>query len=177
MTHTETEIQFTGTGTTANDSIEDFSYTVSDGNGNQAEGTATIRVTDVDPPFASNFSLQATQGVPLVVSLTEGNDPQLFDYGDVEGDLSLVDFSVDSRSVQGANISRVLNEITYATPAGFVGLDSFQYSVNDGNGNNAVGFITITISQARRTEKTNSFWDSDGSDELLDLLASDSSLR
>ncbi|MEB8432155.1 Ig-like domain-containing protein [Cocleimonas sp. KMM 6892] len=114
-----------------------FTYTVSDGNG--GSDTATVTVV-VDPaansaPVAVDDNKTTLQNTPVSFnSLTNDSDP--------END-TLTITAVGSPSHGSAEISG--NQIIYTPDNGYVGQDSFSYTISDGKGNTATATETVTI--------------------------------
>ncbi|MEA1950068.1 MAG: Ig-like domain-containing protein, partial [Planctomycetota bacterium] len=127
-----------------------FDYTVSDGNGGTATNTITITVTGLnDAPVAVADSESSDEDTTVDVDITDNDfDPDL---GDT---FSMVTF--DDTSTSGAVItdngdgtlnydprgSAALN----ALPEGETATDTFTYTIEDANGLQAVGTVTVTVS-------------------------------
>ncbi|MCH9052990.1 MAG: cadherin-like domain-containing protein [Proteobacteria bacterium] len=121
-------------GETTDDS---FTYTVSDGHGGAAKAKVKVTITGVnDAPVAADDAAATDVDTPVTIAVL-ANDT------DVDGDgLSIAAVS------QGANGSVTVNadnSITFTPEAGFTGLDSFTYSVADGNGGGDTGAVTVTV--------------------------------
>ncbi len=162
-------------GFSGNDS---FRYTVSDGNGAEAQGVVNITVTKVvpvnNPPMAGEDSVTTQQDVPVTITDLLANDT------DPDGD-SLSISGVDERSAQGGTVvNNGDGTVTYTPPAGYVGNDSFGYLISDGRGGQAQGLVRVTIEEvappANRAPVAN---DDDAETEMdtpvtiMDVLAND----
>jgi len=104
--------------------VASFTYTITDGNGNFSQATATINVAAVnDAPVAQNDPVGTAFNTPVVISVL-GND------SDVDGDT----ISVQSTSTpaNGSVVTNSDNTITYTPITGFSGADSFDYTITDG---------------------------------------------
>src|SRR5439155_1654069 len=116
---------------------DQFTYTVSDGNGGTT--TATVRVT-VDAvkhaPVANGHSATLDEDTAATINVL-ANDT------DVEGDALAV-----TGVTQGAHGSVVLNAdgtVTYTPAANFNGNDGFTYTISDGHGGTATGTVTLVV--------------------------------
>ena len=120
--------------------VDSFTYTVSDGQGGTDTGTVTVTVNPVnDAPVAGDDAVSTNEDTPLVISAASllAND----------SDVDLDTLSVQSFT-QGANGTVVDNgdgTFTYTTNADFNGVDSFTYTVYDGNGGTDTGTVTVTV--------------------------------
>ncbi len=125
---------------TANFSGTDsFDYTVSDGQGGTDTATVTITVNSVnDDPVAVDDTATTDQDSSLLV-------PVLSNDSDVEGD-TLTVLSATAGSAGSTAIEN--NQIRYTPDAGFVGDDSFSYTVEDGNGGSATATVNITVTES-----------------------------
>ena len=105
---------------------DSFSYTISDGNG--GTDTATVSITVIaenDPPVSADDLANTSQDAPVAVSpLTNDND--------VDGDpLSIATFTQASN---GTVTNSGGGTLLYTPNSGYIGSDSFSYTVSDGNG-------------------------------------------
>jgi len=117
-----------------------FSYTIGDGNGGSDTATVTITVNPVnDAPAALDDSYTTDEDTPLIVAAPGvlAND------SDVEGD-TLTVTSKTGPSHGDVTISAD-GSFTYTPEANFNGLDSFVYSISDGNGGSGNATVTITV--------------------------------
>ena len=116
--------------------IDSFTYTVSDGNGGTATANVSVAVALVnDPPVAQNDFGSTNEESPLTIAvLANDNDP--------DGDT----LSVQS-ATQPASGSVVNNgtSVTYTPAADFNGVDSFTYTISDGNGGTATANVSVTV--------------------------------
>ena len=121
---------------------DEFTYTVSDGDGGNASAVVMINVTGVnDDPIAADDVATTLEGIPVTIDV-RNND------GDVDGDTLTI--SNPGTSVSGAVTTDGV-EITYTPDAGHIGGDSFIYTVHDGNGGYATATVTVTTKDATAT--------------------------
>ncbi|ERT04124.1 hemolysin-type calcium-binding repeat family protein, partial [Lyngbya aestuarii BL J] len=129
---------FTGTDT--------FEYTIDDGNG--GTDTATVTVT-VEPPANTNPDAvddTRTTGfnTPVTINvLANDTDPE-------NDPLDITTF--DQNSANGGTVARSENgQLIYTPAANFTGTDTFNYTVNDGNGGTDTATVTVTVEEPVNT--------------------------
>ena len=112
---------------------DSFTYTVIDGNGDDiATVTVTINVVN-DVPVADIQNVSTNEGVNKLITLT-GSDVE-------SPTLSFVVTSLPSNGIlSGTGASR-----TYAPDDNFFGLDSFKFTVSDGDATSAEATISVTV--------------------------------
>ncbi|HEX9637847.1 MAG TPA: Ig-like domain-containing protein [Acidobacteriota bacterium] len=119
---------------------DSFEYTVSDG-GLTDTATVTVTVTQGQSnqaPVANDDSATTPQDTPVTVDvLANDSDP--------DGD-SLTVTGV-SDPANGSAVSNGDGTVTYTPDAGFVGSDSFSYTISDGNGGTATATVSITVTE------------------------------
>jgi Ca2+-binding RTX toxin-like protein len=117
-----------------------FDYTIGDGNG--GTDTATVNVTVEEPapniaPVANDDEANAMTHQAKAINVL-GNDT------DDNGDFLTITSATDP-----ANGSVVVNEsgssLTYTSDEDFTGIDTFDYTVGDGNGGSDTGTVTVTV--------------------------------
>ncbi len=115
-----------------------FTYTVSDGQGGTATGTVTVTVTSGPAanraPIANPDSGTTPQGQAVVVPVT-ANDT------DADGDALTA--SAPTTPANGT-ATCTATSCTYTPNAGFVGTDTFSYTVSDGQAT-STALVTITV--------------------------------
>jgi len=115
---------------------DSFTYTITDGHGNAATGTVNITVSaSLGVPVPLNDVASVTMNTATSIAvLANDTDP--------EGQaLTLTAVSTPAHgtaSIVGGNIS-------YTPTGGYVGVDSFVYTVSDTDGHTATGMVTITV--------------------------------
>jgi hypothetical protein len=116
--------------------IDTFTYTVADGNGGFDTATVTVTVTPAndDPTAVDDTDSTAEDTAVTVDVLANDTDPELDS------------LTVDSIT-QGANGSVVNNgtDVTYDPNPDWNGIDTFTYTVADGNGGFDTATVTITV--------------------------------
>jgi len=88
-------------------------------------------------PYFLNLTVRSN--VPAAIPVS-----RLLAGSDADGDsISLTE--LDSVSANGAAIQLNTGVITYPTPSGFLGSDSFHYVITDGSGDSAQGTVSLTV--------------------------------
>jgi hypothetical protein len=116
--------------------VDQFSYTVSDGRGGTATAMVFVAVTGVnDPPRAQDDSATAEQGEPTTI-------PVLANDTDPDGDPLFIASLADPES----GLATIAEGAVVYTPAeGFVGTDTFRYTISDGRGGSDTGVVTVGV--------------------------------
>jgi hypothetical protein len=111
---------------------ETFTYTITQG-ADSVMGVVTVAVAPVnDAPVASDGQVEVVEGQPITITLVGS---------DVEGDA--LTFSIDAPlngSVTGAG-----PEVVYTPTAGFVGVDQFTFTVDDGQDSSEPASVVVTV--------------------------------
>jgi hypothetical protein len=115
-----------------------FTFAVHDGRTYSAPATVSISVMPLnDPPVAADDTVTTTMDSPAEIHVLN-ND------GDPDGDaLTII-------SVTGPAHGTVVNHgsyLDYTPGAGFVGTDSFNYTISDGNGGFAIALVSVTVTE------------------------------
>ncbi|MCU9849246.1 cadherin domain-containing protein [Defluviimonas sp. WL0024] len=110
--------------------------TVSDGISPSNAALATIAIDRAPDPVRDAVS--TTPDTPAVISDVLAND----DPGDWPASVTGFD-SVSSAG--GTVIAGANNSFSYTPPAGFIGSDSFTYTITDFDGDSATGLVTIAV--------------------------------
>ncbi len=134
---------------------DSFEYTVSDGYGATDTGRVTIRIVGLnDAPRAGDDALAAGEDVAVAVTAAQG---VLANDGDPDGDpLSVIPFS--QVSALGARVTMAADGSYAYDPTGSAAIqalgdgdtliDSFGYTVADGDGATDRGTVTVTVTGA-----------------------------
>ena len=119
------------------DGIDRFTYTVSDGRGGTAVGEVEVTVAALNAsPVAVDDTVTVESGTPISVDVL-AND------SDVEGGpLTLVRLSVPEHGRVTVEPDQTL---TYCSEAGFIGADSFTYTVRDPRGAESSATVAVTV--------------------------------
>lgn len=119
---------------------DNFTYTVKDGNGGVTSGKVAVTVTAVeDTPTAANDTLDEMEagGTKVKVDLISNDS-------DPDGDAITI---TDVDSAQYGTVS-FANGIVYYQPGSTADVtDSFSYTIEDSNGNEATGYVKVGIVQ------------------------------
>lgn len=111
---------------------ESFSYVIADDSGGTSVADVTVTVNPVnDAPVAvkDSFSVDPTQQLSFsTADLIRNDNP-----GPGESGQTLTVTAVPTSTVEGGTLVNDAGNLTYTPPAGFVGTDSFMYTVSDGD--------------------------------------------
>ncbi len=117
--------------------VVSLTYTIDDGNGGTATANIVITVNPVnDNPVAVNDSAMTDEDVAVTIDVL-AND------SDVDGDT----LSIDSATTPANGSVNVTPDfqIDYTPALGFSGVDTFDYTISDGNGGLATATVTVTV--------------------------------
>jgi VCBS repeat-containing protein len=116
---------------------DQFTYTISDGNGGSDSATITISVTPVnDPP-------NAIQDVATVLEDSSNNEIDVL-INDIDPDGDAI--TIISITQPSHGTSTYTSDYVYYTPtADYSGSDSFSYTISDGNGGSDSAIVQITV--------------------------------
>jgi len=120
--------------------LETFTYTIVDGPASRSDSltdtaTVQVRVSKIAPPVANNDAITMSQSTPQLILAVLDND---YDPNDLP--LTLADFSTPSHGTVRLNG----NTLLYQPNPGFVGTDTFNYTISNGN-LTSIAFVNITI--------------------------------
>ncbi|MGH9968876.1 MAG: Ig-like domain-containing protein [Pyrinomonadaceae bacterium] len=141
---------------------DSFTYTISDGRG--GFDTATVRVT-VNPP--GNRPPDAVDDTATTCKNRPKRINVLANDRDPDGDPLTV-----GAVTQPANGSVVINSdntVTYTPRRGFVGTDSFTYTISDGRGGSDTARVTVTVGRCDGDEDDDDDFDDDGDRDDHDI--------
>ena len=118
-----------------------FKYNVSDDDGKTGSGTVTVTVYDTRPPIASHDAYFVPAGATLDVEAPEGLLRNDFD---PDGGTLRVNsaFGFENGFVSGLVTN---GRFTYVPNPGFVGTDTFSYTISNEDGRTATGAVTIIV--------------------------------
>ncbi len=127
---------FTYTPDAAFSGVDQFTYTVRDGDGATATGTVTITVLAPNaPPQAVDDETLTMAGPVTIDLLANDSDPD----GDALRIVALGTPAYGSVTVDAGQI------VTYWPQAGFTGTDRFSYTIDDGRGEAATATVTVRV--------------------------------
>jgi hypothetical protein len=132
-------VGFAGTGS--------FVYTISDGHGGTASGSATITVLAPpnQPPVANPDSATTVTGAGVTIAvLANDSDPNA-------DPLTVI---AVGNAVGGSAAINANNTVTFSPAAGFSGAASFTYTISDGRGLTASSGVNVTVTLAAGVDKT-----------------------
>jgi VCBS repeat-containing protein len=117
---------------------DSFVVTISDGNGGTTTSTVNIGIASLNhAPVANNDSATTDENTAVTVAVRTNDTDSDADPLTVTG------------VTQGANGSVVIDLVTgnpiYTPDAGYVGSDSFTYTISDGNGGTATATVNVTV--------------------------------
>lgn len=116
---------------------DSFSYSISDGRGGAATGQVSVTVVAVnDAPVANTDSATTAKNRSVTIDVV-AND------SDVDGDALRI-ISV-GRPQRGSASITPDNKIRFSPRPGFRGTDSFEYTIEDGQGATASARVTVTV--------------------------------
>ncbi|MEO1505529.1 MAG: Ig-like domain-containing protein, partial [Pseudomonadota bacterium] len=115
---------------------DSFQVTIGDGQGGSVVSTVNVTVAPVnDDPVANNDTGQTVLDTPVIIDVT-ANDM------DADGDTPQIIGTTDGGN--GAVVDNGDGTVTYTPNAGYVGGDSFTYTIDDGQGG-ALAQATVTV--------------------------------
>jgi large repetitive protein len=116
---------------------DNFTYTVSDGNGGTTTGTVSVNVAAVnDAPTTAGGTADVTEDGSVTGQLAAT---------DVDGDALSFGLAPNGAPANGTVTINPDGSYSYTPAANFNGTDSFTYTVSDGNGGVTVGSISVTV--------------------------------
>jgi hypothetical protein len=102
--------------------------------------TCTLRVFVNDPPVVATVTAQTPQNTPVLIRATK------LLFGAVDPDGNPVTLAgVYNFSAEGGRCVLGPTGITYTPMAGFLGVDTFTYMVDDGYGGRGYGTVVVTV--------------------------------
>ena len=119
-----------------------FTYTISDGKGNTAIGSVTVTINQA--PVTIDDTATTTVNTPVTIDvLANDSDPNSTDV------LRIIGGTLPANGT----VRIVNNKLVYTPRTGFVGTDSFTYTVTDDKGNRKTAKVTITVGTAPNANK------------------------
>jgi hypothetical protein len=116
-------------------------YAISDNNGGTADGQITLQVNAInDAPEATNDFVSTLINTPINIDVL-ANDM------DIDGDALTVNSTTGG---QGTTVIEADDTITYTPAVGFIGTDTFDYIVDDGNGGTSTAVASVDVGATSR---------------------------
>lgn len=112
-----------------------FTYALDDGCGGTVEGTVTVDVRN-QAPVAVDDGADTYRGTAIEVDVM-AND------SDPDGDT--IEPAIDSEPENGTVAVTADGTMLYTPEPGFVGTDTFAYTIDDGDGGTAVGTVAVNV--------------------------------
>ncbi|MCI4661016.1 MAG: Ig-like domain-containing protein [Neomegalonema sp.] len=117
-----------------------LSYDLTDAGGNTVTGSVAVTVSSVpDAPIAADDTAQTEQDQSITIDvLANDRDP--------DGDA----LSVSVASAENGAVSIIQGgEVSYSPNAGFVGVDTITYTIDDGTGRSDSAEVSVTVASAQ----------------------------
>ena len=144
-----------------------FTYTIHDGYGGSATATVIVNINPVnDDPVANDDDATSNEDTAITIDVL-ANDT------DVDGDtLTIQSVSQPTNGTVTHNGS----DVTYTPNANFNGIDSFEYTVSDGNGGTDTATVTVCVGGDNDAPMALDDYASTDEDVglMIDVLANDS---
>ncbi|KOY52684.1 Ig-like domain-containing protein [Polaribacter dokdonensis] len=133
---------FIYTPATGFEGTDSFQYVITDKSGDASIGEVTVTVARVeDVPFAVDDTITIDQDT------TQNIDVLSNDSFGTDGAAQNEALTVPANSDLGGLLSVANNLVVYTPASGFVGVDSFTYTITDDSGDTATADVTITITE------------------------------
>ena len=117
---------------------DQFTYTISDGNGGTDTATVTIAVEEDDKVVASNEVIATEEGESVTIDVLSNDD----------ADATIT--RIVTAATHGV-VTMVNGKLVYTPNPGFYGTDKFIYEVKDPNGNIDTATVTVTVNKPENT--------------------------
>lgn len=171
--------------------VDSFTYVASDGQGNSNIATVEIEIVgeNDDPVADDDFGTfdQSSDTVITIDALAGDTDVDVWPTPDTLSISSLSDIADDGGSAggsgtsiltdSGGNATIVDGQIQYVAADGFFGIDTFEYTVSDGNGGTDTGLVRITVLPDNiapiADDDTRTIIEDAGATELASVLGND----
>ncbi|MBT8101519.1 MAG: tandem-95 repeat protein, partial [Gammaproteobacteria bacterium] len=142
------------------DGADSFTFTVNDGEYTSVAATVSITVNAANTaPEADSQAVSAAKDTPLAITLT-GSDPES----------DPLTFTIATGPSNGT-LSGAAPNVTYTPDSGYVGADSFTFTVSDGEFTSAAATVSITVNTANTAPVVNA-----GPDQTITLPLDTASL-
>jgi VCBS repeat-containing protein len=125
--------------------VATINYGVSDGNGGTGYASVSVNVIENQAPVTQNDSASTDDRTAIIIA------PLANDTDSNDDALTLISAGAE----QGSITINTDNTLTYTPQAGFDGYDIITYTIDDGNGGQATGQITVTVKAYETITVTN----------------------
>ncbi|MEM5507959.1 Ig-like domain-containing protein [Pseudoalteromonas sp. AS71] len=154
--------------------VDQFQYQAIDALGATSTATVTLIInSEPDNPVAQNDAYQFSKN--KLFEVTTQNGLLVNDFNIEAGDLSVNTTAINTTQ-NGELTLKVDGSFTYQPDLGFIGVDSFTYSISNEQGLTATAQVTLSESGVNTFPEANDdqyTLDEDSSASLLDVLAND----
>jgi len=122
--------------------LDSFTFKVNDGTQDSAPATITVTVPALnDAPVAEDDVASMYEGEAMTINVI-GNDT------DVDGTIDPSTVTIGTGPSNGSVVENVDGTVTYTPTAGFIGTDTFTYTVQDDDGATSnEGVVTVTVKE------------------------------
>lgn len=115
---------------------DSFTYTISDGFGGTSSATVTVTMTSNNQsPVANNDDESTLKNQPVTIQVLAN---------DTDVDADVLSISSITQGTNGAVVNNSTN-VTYTPNNGYVGGDSFTYTIDDGQGGTSTATVTVNV--------------------------------
>ena len=105
--------------------------------------SATLSLSGNQPPTFSGFAFTTQKNTAALIARAAF----LAKAADVNGD-TLAVTAVTAASAQGGSVSLGASNVTYTPATGFLGADSFTFTIGDGSGGSVIATVNVTVTTA-----------------------------
>jgi YD repeat-containing protein len=145
---------------------DSFTYTITDTHGNSSTATVTVSVIDL-PPVAHDDNITAyANDAPVTF------DPRTNDSNPGGGALTITNVTWTAHSQ--SYVSNNGTTITYQGFGGFVGTDTFQYTISDGHGDTSTANVNVNVLDNPPVANNDSASISEGQTVIIPVTNNDS---
>ncbi|MCR9210317.1 MAG: PA14 domain-containing protein [bacterium] len=134
-------------------------------------GVQTIAINYL--PIAMDDTVTTLQDTPIAINVLADNGSGV----DSDSDGELLTIQSTTQPTHGTLVVDSIRDIIYTPNVGFAGVDTFEYTISDGNGASATARVSVSVtpSVVDLAAGLVSFWDfnGDGLDSALDGVKSD----
>ena len=120
-----------------------FEYTITDDNGNTSTAAVTVFVDPV--PDAIDDIASTDEDTPLNIDVLADNGNGADDQGDAPATVIAVTDPLNGTVTINAD-----GTVTYTPDADFNGTDTFDYTIEDANGDTSTATVTVTVATDSR---------------------------